>query len=104
MSDVTGHKVVECCIQNDHPSIEGHFPGNPVVPGVVILDQVISACHEWDPSLVISGIDTVKFTAPLRPGKSFAIHLESPKNNYLPFECRLNEQVLARGKLILAGN
>ena len=28
-------------IAYDHPSLAGHFPGNPIVPGVVILDQVI---------------------------------------------------------------
>ncbi|WP_455198910.1 3-hydroxyacyl-ACP dehydratase FabZ family protein [Kaarinaea lacus] len=104
MSEAAGHTVIDCCISPDHPAIEGHFPGNPVVPGVVILDQVISSSLEKNPSLVIAGIESVKFTAPLRPGSHFSIHLEPPKNKYLSFECRLKEQVLARGKLILSGS
>ena len=29
-------------IRADHPSLPGHFPGAPLVPGVVILDEVIA--------------------------------------------------------------
>ena len=32
-----------CVIAADHPSLAGHFPGNPIVPGVVILEEVVRA-------------------------------------------------------------
>ncbi len=31
----------ELCIPHNHPSLEGHFPNNPIVPGVVILDTLM---------------------------------------------------------------
>ena len=34
--------VVEPC----HPCLPGHFPGSPLVPGVVVLDQVLAAIED----------------------------------------------------------
>ena len=33
-------------ISHEHPSLNGHFPNNPIVPGVVILDQVMRLWQE----------------------------------------------------------
>ena len=37
-------------IHADHPSLPGHFPGAPLVPGVVILDEVIAALENDAPA------------------------------------------------------
>jgi len=34
---------VRCAITADHPSLPGHFPDAPLVPGVLILDEVRAA-------------------------------------------------------------
>jgi len=39
-------------IRRDHPSLPGHFPGNPVVPGVVILEEVLEAIRQTEPVMM----------------------------------------------------
>jgi 3-hydroxymyristoyl/3-hydroxydecanoyl-(acyl carrier protein) dehydratase len=49
-----------------HPALPGHFPGNPIVPGVVLLDRVAAAI-ERARGLRLAKIASVKFLAPLKP-------------------------------------
>ena len=57
------------CIEARHPSLPGHFPGNPVVPGVVLLDHVAAALERAGAGY-FKRIGAVKFLAPLRPGEA----------------------------------
>ncbi|MEO5626676.1 MAG: hydroxymyristoyl-ACP dehydratase [Dokdonella sp.] len=65
-SDATVTEHFEISAQ--HPSLPGHFPGHPVVPGVVLLDRVAAALEKagFGP---LRRIHTVKFLAPLLPGQ-----------------------------------
>nr|WP_208854125.1 hypothetical protein [Thioalkalivibrio sp. ALJ1] len=65
------------CIAADHPSLPGHFPGHPVVPGVVILDQVaaVAQAHGLGP---IEALPQVKFLAPLKPDVDFRVEIDPP--------------------------
>ncbi|WP_354683669.1 AMP-binding protein [Cupriavidus necator] len=57
-------------IGDDHPAIAGHFPGNPIVPGVVLLDHAVLALGlALGRALVPSQAGTVKFLSPVRPGE-----------------------------------
>ena len=94
------NRVTKCCIPNSHPSISGHFPGNPIVPAVVILNEVIAICNEWQPQLRITGINNAKFVSPLRPEQQFLISLTPPVKNSMNFECTINNQTLVSGKLL----
>lgn len=49
-----------------HPALPGHFPGNPVVPGVVLLDRVAAALERWR-GVRIARLPQVKFLRPLLP-------------------------------------
>ncbi|MFA5938385.1 MAG: hypothetical protein WC809_03425 [Sinimarinibacterium sp.] len=56
----------------DHPCIAGHFPGNPIVPGVVLIDCVLAAVRVAGRRR-LTGIPNLKFVQPLRPGTPFSI-------------------------------
>jgi 3-hydroxymyristoyl/3-hydroxydecanoyl-(acyl carrier protein) dehydratase len=85
----------------DHPSLPGHFPGAPIVPAVVIMDEVLAALNESRANSRVTGIPAVKFLAPLRPGQPFTIHLSSPdaSETEITFRCRVAERVIVEGRL-----
>jgi 3-hydroxyacyl-[acyl-carrier-protein] dehydratase len=88
-------------IHADHPSLPGHFPGAPLVPGVVILDEVVAALAEWRQNSQLSGIRNVKFLAPLKPEQPFTILLSATRKNTaeVSFCCRAQERVIVEGRL-----
>lgn len=58
-----------------HPALPGHFPGRPVVPGVVLLDRVAAALERWR-GVRIGGLAQVKFLRPLLPDQCVELVLE----------------------------
>jgi len=91
-------------IRANHPSLPGHFPGAPLVPGVVILDEVLAALIEWRQESQLTGIRMVKFLAPLPPDQAFTISF-SAKNARaaeITFCCRAGERVIVEGRLEVA--
>jgi 3-hydroxymyristoyl/3-hydroxydecanoyl-(acyl carrier protein) dehydratase len=61
----------------DHPALAGHFPGRPIVPGVVLLDQaLLFAQAAIDSSGCVSPgvwqISQAKFLKPCEPGDELA--------------------------------
>lgn len=90
-------------IAADHPCLAGHFPGNPIVPGVLLLDEVLRAFAAWRPSEQAVDIPQVKFLAPLRPEQPFAIRLTESGPNSARFDCLgADGRLLARGRLRLS--
>jgi 3-hydroxymyristoyl/3-hydroxydecanoyl-(acyl carrier protein) dehydratase len=91
--------TAQCCIPGNHPSLPGHFPGNPIVPGVVILDEVISAAQRWRGTVMLAKIPTSKFLSPLQAEQTFTIHLSEARNSGVTFRCTVGETLLASGQL-----
>lgn len=75
---------VRRAIMADHPSLPGHFPDAPLVPGVLILDEVLAALRVWQADYELTAIRTVKFLQPLKPEQQFTICLSV--NNSDPSE------------------
>ena len=82
-----------------HPALAGHFPGNPLVPGVVVLERVAAALRAWRGERV-EKLDA-KFVQPLRPGEAATIALDDDGAR-VRFEVTGAGGVLARGTLVAA--
>ena len=60
----------------DHPAFDGHFPGHPVLPGVVLLAEVVAGV-ERHLGLATERLEikVAKFHAPVAPGSRLDVEL-----------------------------
>jgi 3-hydroxyacyl-[acyl-carrier-protein] dehydratase len=88
-------------IRADHPSLAGHFPGTPIVPGVVILDEVAAALAEWRAGCHLMGIRSAKFLLPLGPEQPFTICLTPVDGleTQVDFCCHIDARMIVEGSL-----
>lgn len=86
------------CIPADHPALPGHFPGQPLVPGVVLLEQVALALKAWRGQR-LARVAEAKFMAPLLPDEPATVSLTETSGgpSAIRFEIRRDSVLLARG-------
>lgn len=82
-------------ISADHPSLPGHFPGQPVVAGVILLDHLAAAVEARNLGS-IHAFGTVKFRAPLLPEQDATLHARI-EGSRLRFRIQRADQVLVEG-------
>lgn len=88
-------------IDHDHPCLPGHFPGHPLVPGVVVLEQVLHAvCEDSGLPLGALRLPQVKFLAPLYPGQQARVQLQGQRPRW-KFTVEHAGQLLVRGEVVL---
>lgn len=81
-----------------HPAFAGHFPGSPIVPGVVLLDAVLHViATARDHELVCCRINTVKFLSPVGPGERLLIACEGAETDAIRFTISAGERQVATG-------
>jgi 3-hydroxyacyl-[acyl-carrier-protein] dehydratase len=89
-----------------HPTAAGHFPGNPIIPGAVLLDEVLStiAAAGGAPAMHCE-IKSVKFLLPVRPGDRIVIRWHGTPSGETRFECIVPASATHdRGRTILKGS
>ena len=88
-------------IGSDHPSLPGHFPDAPIVPGVVILDEVLTVLPKWRAKSAVRAISAVKFLIPLKPDQPFTISFRRRIDNEVDFSCCVQDRVIVEGRLLV---
>jgi 3-hydroxymyristoyl/3-hydroxydecanoyl-(acyl carrier protein) dehydratase len=86
-------------ISKQHSSLAGHFPGNPVVPGVVILDEVIQAIKKQMPGFQIAGFPIVKFLSPLEADIQVRVNVIPKQESLLEFTCHAGNRKICHGQI-----
>jgi 3-hydroxymyristoyl/3-hydroxydecanoyl-(acyl carrier protein) dehydratase len=101
MSAILEHEAV-LQIGPDHPALPGHFPGAPLVPGVVLLDRVLSCAEQWlGRPLTLRSLPQAKFVAPLLPDQQAVMRLQW-RNDELRFTIAAGTATIAQGLMQFA--
>jgi 3-hydroxymyristoyl/3-hydroxydecanoyl-(acyl carrier protein) dehydratase len=83
-----------------HPALAGHFPGDPIVPGALILCRVLEAAREAiGAHFVPVSIPLARFHAPLRPGEDFVCAIERVDATTFKFRVRRGSDLVASGTM-----
>jgi 3-hydroxyacyl-[acyl-carrier-protein] dehydratase len=95
--------AVTVTIAAEHPALAGHFPGAPILPGVLLLDEMVRAV-EQDRSQPGTRwrIGAAKFVKPVRPGETLILEHEPLPNGSIRFHISSAGQPVAHGVLVPA--
>lgn len=90
-------------IAADHPAYAGHFPGRPILPGVVLLDAALHAMAEQmgrqNPTWQLK---SVKFHSPIQPGESLTLDATELPAGGFRFEIRCGDRSVASGSVVVS--
>lgn len=83
---------------NDHACAAGHFPGNPIIPGALLLDTVLGAVAihlNIEPPLW--EVKSAKFPQPARPGDHVEVSFDIAMNSAINFACTVSDKIVLTG-------
>jgi 3-hydroxyacyl-[acyl-carrier-protein] dehydratase len=84
----------------DHPAFAGHFPGQPIVPGVLLLDRaVLFAENLLARKLESWQVGNAKFLSPVLPGEVLTYVLQTKASGSITFIARAAGRDVASGSL-----
>lgn len=94
-------QTLHLTVAADHPAYAGHFPGQPILPGVVLLDEALVAlaalAAEQENPAPRCEIKSAKFLSPVLPGESLRLEYSSTAAGVFRFELKAAERVVASG-------
>lgn len=84
----------------DHPAAVGHFPGNPIIPGAVLLSETLRLIEvDLGQSLSPYRVRRAKFPHPVRPGDELRIQFTGSAHSAIRFECAVRDTTVLAGEI-----
>lgn len=92
--------TVERTFPPDHAAAQGHFPGNPIIPGALLLSEVLRAIEtSLGKDLCPYQIRSAKFIRPVRPGERVSIDFSRRDEKRISFSCKVGATFVLAGEL-----
>ena len=98
-------RETELHVSPEHPAFAGHFPGRPILPGVVLLDEVIRAIEvrTADDFVQRYRLASVKFLQPVGPDARLVIRIDSDRpDRQIAFTVSEGGRTVASGSFVPA--
>lgn len=93
--------VTNLAFPAEHPSYAGHFPGNPVVAGVLLLEEILAAAESrLGHPVSVARLPLVKFLTPLQPGQEARLEIAFA-GPHVEFTVTRGAAPVARGRLVI---
>jgi 3-hydroxyacyl-[acyl-carrier-protein] dehydratase len=90
-------------VPHDLPALDGHFPGRPLVPGVVLLDRVVWLAQQHSGRAGVSWtLAQAKFLSPCGPGDQLLFSLQEKPDGSMAFKVSCAGRDVASGSLTLS--
>ena len=89
-------------IPADHPCLPGHFPGNAVVPGVVLLDHALALLQVAFGGRAVQDVRAVRFRQIVRPAQHVAMEGHAGRRDLIDFTGSHEGAVVFSGSIRLA--
>ena len=92
--------TLEHAFPPDHAAADGHFPGNPIIPGAVLLSETLRLIEaHLGVSLLPCRVKRAKFPHPARPGDRIAIEFAGSPQDSIKFECAVKGHTVLVGEV-----
>ena len=104
-------------VSEDEYLLQGHFPDNPIFPGVIIIEALgqasgilgfvkMNKTPEEGSIYVLAGVDKVRFRKRVRPGDTIDLYSKvlGEKRGIWKFDCRaeLNNEIVCSATILCA--
>ena len=98
-------------VRTDEPCFQGHFPGNPVFPGVLIIEALAQTCSlclnrgGGERLPIFAGIEQARFLSMVRPGDRLELDVRrvGERKGFHTFACtaQADGRAVCRAKLTI---
>jgi 3-hydroxymyristoyl/3-hydroxydecanoyl-(acyl carrier protein) dehydratase len=85
----------------NHPTAAGHFPGNPIIPGALLLAEVLRCIEQAEGVRYAScNVKNAKFLSPARPGDQIEIDHARTATGSIEFTCTVAGNKVLSGVIV----